>query len=270
MVGVEEEQVVERRVGAMLDERVAEDEELHAPGGAEVGQEFLRPSPAPHHLPCVAGAQGVVGIHERPVQDAGGEPGALERRGQRVAEHQAVLAADGKRHGADEAPQRLLHQRGVVAEGPVEAGIEELEVVARALGHGMAEDLRKLVVGKHHVHLPGLCQEELRHAAEHAVAQVNAVHQAVAVDEFVQHHVVVRRAVQARQLLHQPEVDGVVVEVAREQDAAARGEEDGRAAAKRFGEHAFRGGVKKRGDAGSILHGDRLRIEGHGVTVTAT
>ena len=29
----------------------------------------------------------------------------------------------------------------------------------------MAEDLRKLVVGKHHMHLPGLCQEELRHAA---------------------------------------------------------------------------------------------------------
>jgi hypothetical protein len=60
------------------------------------------------------------------------------------------------------------------------------------------------------------------------------------------------------------------VEVAREQDAAARGEEDGRAAAKRIGKHAFRGCVKERGDAGSILHGDRLRVEGHGVTVTAT
>jgi hypothetical protein len=60
------------------------------------------------------------------------------------------------------------------------------------------------------------------------------------------------------------------VEVTGEEDAPARGEEDGRAAAKRFGEHPFRGCVKERGHAGSVLHGDRLRIEGHWVTVTAT
>ena len=77
------------------------------------------------------------------------------------------------------------------------------------------------MVRKHQMHLPWECQRQLRHATQHAVTEINTVYEPVAVDQFMEDQMIVRRRGELGQLLHQHEVHWVVMQITSQQDATA-------------------------------------------------
>ncbi len=156
MIGVQQKEFRKWRFRALLDVRVAEHEGPHAPRRGQGAQFVGVPSPAPDHSPGTARAQGVVGILQWSVEDAEVEAVQQVWCRQRMGKEQPVGRAHRQGHRTHESAHRLLHEARIVAEGPIEPGIELLEVVAGALGDRMTERLGQLVVREHDVHLPGM------------------------------------------------------------------------------------------------------------------
>jgi len=79
------------------------------------------------------------------------------------------------------------------------------------------------VVGEHGVHLPGMREHQPGDPRQDAVAHVDARPRALAVDELLQHEVVVARGAEPGAADRGLEVRGVVVDVAGHEQASARG-----------------------------------------------
>ena len=122
----------------------------------------------------------------------------------------------------------------------------------------MPGELRQLVVGKQHVHLGGVLDDEVGHAGEHTVAEVHTVDQGLPVDDLVKDKVIVRVR-QPGQLNDLAKVIGVVVQVTGGQQAApCRQAHDRPGPMRRRGQRPGRA-VEQLGDRRGIseLDGDR-------------
>jgi hypothetical protein len=161
-----------------------------------------------------------------------------------VGAQDAPGRAGGQRHGPHEAPDGAIHQPGIVTKTPCQPVMEQGRVLTRTLAHGLVEGLGDLVVGQHRMDLSRMGHHQRGHLGQHAPAQVGPVRETLAMDQLVQHHVVIP-GLQLREGLNLHEVDRVVVQITGGEQSAPIRKVHGAASSRGIRAQAGRGPLEQ-------------------------
>ena len=257
---VEHDHVGRAKSNAIGRGRVTDDEHAHTPVAGEGDQlhGIVRTAPGQKIRRAVGRIE--ILVAQRALKNARIETPHSAGVGKRVRDRNAVLAHHRQRHGGNEAPHRVGGDLRVVAESVFDSLVKRLDTIHSALDDRMAAALRELVIGEDRMHLPRMSEHQLRDAREQPVAHVEAISAAVAVNDLLQHDMMVARAAEAGGGDGGLQVNRVAVQIAGDQQSpASRKPHAGMGAHRRTRQRRSGGGKEfsKRRCVGSpVVHGE--------------